>query len=34
VDAERAKGWSNEEVLRRWTQLFNIKDTHFSCLNP
>jgi REP element-mobilizing transposase RayT len=23
VDAERAKGWSNEEVLRRWTQLFD-----------
>ncbi len=23
VDAERAQGWSNEEVLRRWTQLFD-----------
>lgn len=23
VDAERARGWSNEEVLRRWTQLFD-----------
>ena len=23
VDSERAKGWSNEEVLRRWTQLFD-----------
>lgn len=23
VDAERAMGWSNEEVLRRWTQLFD-----------
>lgn len=23
VDVERAQGWSNEEVLRRWTQLFD-----------
>ena len=23
VDAERAQGWNNEEVLRRWTQLFD-----------
>jgi len=23
VDAERARGWSREEVLRRWTQLFD-----------
>ena len=23
VDAERAKGWSKEEVVERWTQLFN-----------
>ena len=23
VDAERARGWSHEEVLRRWTQLFD-----------
>jgi REP element-mobilizing transposase RayT len=23
VDAERAQGWSNEEALRRWTQLFD-----------
>ena len=23
VDAARARGWSNEEVLRRWTQLFD-----------
>jgi REP element-mobilizing transposase RayT len=23
VDAERAKGWDREEVLRRWTQLFD-----------
>lgn len=23
VDAERASGWSREEVLRRWTQLFD-----------
>ena len=23
VDAERARGWCNEEVLRRWTQLFD-----------
>jgi REP element-mobilizing transposase RayT len=23
VDAGRAQGWSNEEVLRRWTQLFD-----------
>jgi len=23
VDVERAKGWSNEEVLRRWTLLFD-----------
>lgn len=23
VDAERAEGWSREEVLRRWTQLFD-----------
>lgn len=23
VDAERAQGWSREEVLRRWTQLFD-----------
>lgn len=23
VDAERAQGWSNEEVLRRWTQLYD-----------
>ncbi|WP_228142863.1 hypothetical protein, partial [Acinetobacter baumannii] len=22
VDAARARGWSDEEVLRRWTQLF------------
>lgn len=23
VDVERAQGWSNEEVLRRWTQLYD-----------
>jgi len=23
IDAERAQGWSREEVLRRWTRLFD-----------